>query len=652
MNFRSLFRLALTLLVFIACDSPSVDREGGPIAEWPAYRAGIGGGGFSPLEQLSPENVDRLEVAWPYRTGFEGGNADVYEMSQNTPILVDGNLYICTPDARVISLDPETGEERWIFDAKLNMERVAALNCRGVSHWRDPSAEPGTPCEDRIVFGTVDARLLQVDAWTGERCREFGSDGQVDLRDGIGEIVRGEYGVTSPPLIASGLVITGAMVADNQRLDAPSGVVRAYDAKTGRQVWSWNPVPPDAVPIAEGESGLPIYRRGTANAWSILSADEELGHVYVPTGNTSPDYWGGQRDGLDHYSSSVVALDIASGEVAWHFRTVHHDIWDYDVTPQPTLLDFPQASGPAIPALVIGTKMGYGFFLDRRNGKPIFPVEERRSPQMGVVQGDYVTATQPYPTKPRPLHPLTLTPDDAFGFTFYDRRACRRMIEERVSEGIFTPPSLQGSIHYPGLIGGINWGSLAVDASRQLVIVNTQRIATSVRLVPREEYEASLEDGSVKPGTQPQHGTPYAAEVIPLLSPFGAPCNPPPWGTLVAIQFPSGDVAWEVTLGTSRDQAPFPIYLFADTGAPNLGGPIVTASGLTFIAATTDFYLRAFETATGTELWRGRLPTSAQATPMTYRVRPDGRQYVVISAGGHLMLGTPLGDSVIAFALP
>ena len=616
------------------------------------YRATLGGGGFSPLEQITPENVDQLEVAWHYHSGLSDPGDDVYRMSQNTPILVDGNLYLCTPDARIIALDPETGEERWVFDSQLDLTRVSILNCRGVTHWRDASAEPGSACADRIVLGTVDARLLQVDAWTGKLCEEFGENGVVDLTAGIGQITRGEYAVTSPPLATGGLIVTGAMVFDNQRLDAPSGVVRAYDAKSGKQVWSWNPVPPGEQPISEDASGAPVYRRGTANAWSILSADEALGHVYVPTGNTSPDYWGGQRDGLDYYSSSVVALEIKTGKVAWRFQTVHHDIWDYDVTTQPTLLDFPQPNGRSIPALVIGTKMGYVFFLDRRSGKSIFPVEERPSPQAGVVAGDFVTPTQPYPTKPRPLHPETFTPDDAFGFTFYDRRACRRLIEERLSDGIFTPPSLKGSLHYPGFIGGINWGSLAVDPQRRLVVVNTQRTATSVRLVPRDEYEQSVEDGSVVPGTQPQHGTPYAAEIFPLLSPFGAPCNPPPWGTLVGIEIPSGEVVWEVTLGSARDRAPFPIYLFADTGSPNLGGPIVTAGGVTFIAATTDYFLRAFETASGKELWRGRLPTSGQATPMTYRVRPDGKQYVVITAGGHASLGTPPGDSVVAFALP
>ncbi|MGH7337571.1 MAG: PQQ-binding-like beta-propeller repeat protein, partial [Myxococcota bacterium] len=388
----------------------------------------------------------------------------------------------------------------------------------------------------------------------------------------------------------------------------------------------------------------------TANAWTAFSTDPALGLVYVPTGNTSPDYYGGQRDGLDFYSSSVVALDGSTGLVRWHFRTVHHDLWDYDAPSQPVFLDFSK-NGAVVPALIQATKMGHLFFLDRRSGEPLFPVEERAVPQ-GGVPGETLSPTQPFPIVPAPLHPATLTPDDAFGFTPWDRAKCRELIAGARSEGIFTPPSLEGTIQFPGMVGGANWGSGSVDAGRGVFILNTMRLATYIRLVPRDEYLKQFPDGPPKFGYEPQDGTPYALQRHFLMSPFGAPCNPPPWGTLAAIDVETGEKRWEVPLGTMRDLAPFPVWLFAPAGVPNIGGPITTASGLTFIGATTDRYLRAFRTETGEELWRARLPTTAHATPMTYRLREDGRQYVVVAAGGHGLIPSKAGDSLIAFALP
>jgi quinoprotein glucose dehydrogenase len=443
-------------------------------------------------------------------------------------------------------------------------------------------------------------------------------------------------------------VVTGAMVLDNRRVDSPGGVVRAWDARTGKRLWAWDPVPPGETTSADGE--MPRYRRGTTNAWTALAADPALGLVYVPTGNTSPDYYGGQRDGLDFYSSSLVALDVRTGLVRWHFRTVHHDVWDYDVPSQPVFVDFPKDGG-SVPGLVQATKMGHLFFLDRRTGEPLFPVEERAVPQ-GAAPGETLSPTQPFPLRPAPIHPATLTPDDAFGFTFWDRGKCREAIENARSEGVFTPPSLEGTIQYPGMAGGANWGSGSVDAGRGVFVINTMRMATYIRLWKREDYAAKFPDGPPAFGFEPQEGTPYALERVPLLSPLGAPCNPPPWGTLVAIDVATGAQRWEIPLGTTRDLAPFPVWLFTPKGVPSIGGPITTASGLTFIGATTDRYLRAFDTATGEELWKGRLPSSAQATPMTYRLREDGRQFVVVAAGGHGLIPTTPGDALVAYALP
>jgi quinoprotein glucose dehydrogenase len=407
-------------------------------------------------------------------------------------------------------------------------------------------------------------------------------------------------------------------------------------------LWGWDPAPLGHGPGAG-------WARGTTNAWAPLSVDEARGLVFVPTGNTSPDYYGGQRGGLDLYSSSVVALDAESGAVRWHFQTVHHDVWDYDVPAQPTLFDWPGPSGP-VPALVQATKLGHLFVLARETGAPLLPIEERAVPQAGAVPGDVLSPTQPFPVRPASLHPASLSADEAFGFTPWDRAACREAIAALRSDGIFTPPSSEGSVQYPGMIGGMNWGGVAVDPERGLLIANTQRIATRIRLLTRDEVRAKYGDTPPAYGLEPQQGTPYALERAPLLSPFGAPCNPPPWGTLTALDLASGEPRWEVPLGTTRDLAPWPLWL--NTGTPNLGGPLVTASGLVFIGATTDFFLRAFDIETGHELWRGRLPTAGHATPMTYRLRPDSHQYVVIAAGGHGILGTPPSDALIAFALP
>ena len=647
--------LATALWLLAGC-SPAALDFGGPVAEWHEYGGDKGALRWSPLTQITPANVDDLEAAWIHRSGdwhgFEGGIAPT--SFQNTPIVVDGTLYYCTPRNRVFALDPETGAERWVYDPEVDISRLYITNCRGVSHWVDEAAPAGTTCRQRIITGTLDARLIALDAKTGAPCPGFGVDGTVDLAHGIGDIAPGEYGVTSAPAIANGRIITGSMVLDNRRVDSPGGVVRAFDARTGALAWAWDPI----VPVeTAGEAGAGAadgpaevrYQRGTTNAWTTLSADPELGLVYVPTGNTSPDHFGGHRNGLDHFSSSVVALDIATGEVRWHFQAVHHDIWDYDLPSQPTLFDFPRA-GETIPAIVQPTKMGHLFILDRRTGEPLFPVEERPVPQEGQVPEEYLSPTQPFPTKPPSLHPDSFGPDDAFGFALFDEAACRKIIESLDHGPIFTPPSTRGVTMYPGMLGGMNWGSATVDPERAFLVVNLHRIVTKVRLIPRAELIEQYGDKIPEYGVEPQAGTPYALERVPIFSPLGAPCNEPPWGELVGVDLAKGEIAWRTTLGTSRDMAPWPFWF--ETGTPTLGGPLTTASGLVFIGATTDFFLRAFDQRTGEKLWQQRLPTAAHATPMTYRVRADGRQFVVVAAGGHGILGTPPGDALMAFALP
>ncbi len=635
-----------------ACSGPvSVDLSG-PTADWPEYGGDKGGLRWSPLDQIRRENVRHLEVAWTYRHGdVDDGSDGTTRTSFNaTPIVVDDRLFFCTAFNRVIALDPESGAELWRFDPEQRVTRIEGPYprvCRGVAHWRDPERAAEATCAARIFTGTLDSQLIALDAATGIPCPDFGEAGRVALREGIGDAAPWEYYPTSPPLVVDDVVVIGALVADNLRVDAPSGVVRAFDARTGRRRWAWDPVPPGHYPTRV-EGGR--YARGTPNVWSILSADADRGLVFVPTGNASPDYFGALRGTLGHYASSTVALDARSGRPAWSFQTVHHDVWDYDVASQPSLVDLPLESGP-VPAVVQATKMGLVFLLHRESGEPIFGVEERPVPQ-DPAEGERLSPTQPFPTHVPPLHPHTLTPDDAFGFTPWDRGACRERIAAHRSEGLYTPPSLQGSIHFPGPAGGANWGGVSIDPQRGRLFVNQSRMPLVVQLMPRTEYDA-LEDKTVEyPNDMyPMAGTPYAVLRSPLLSPLGAPCNAPPWGTLTGVDLVAGKILWEVPLGTSRDQAPFPIWwLQGDVGSPNLGGSIATAGGLVFVGATTDRYLRAFDADTGEEVWRHRLPYTANATPLTYRLSPQGRQYVVVAAGGHGW--SEPGDAVVAFALP
>ncbi|MFY9556778.1 MAG: pyrroloquinoline quinone-dependent dehydrogenase [Blastocatellia bacterium] len=595
--------------------------------------------------------MQNLKVAWTYRTGA----ANVKGRSVNdaafeaTPIFVDGTLYLSTPFSRVIALDPEKGIERWSFDPQVDLTKgYSELTSRGVSTWVDRKTS-----KRRIYVATIDARLIALDAATGESCKDFGLDGQIDLTRDVRLVDRGDYQVTSPPAVIGDLLIVGSSMGDNRGVELERGVVRAYDTRTGKLAWSWDPIPKDINDAArktwQGESAT---RTGAANAWSIISVDSERNLVFVPTGSPSPDFYGGERKGNNEYANSVVALRATTGKAVWHFQVVHHDLWDYDVASQPMLITLTRGTR-SIPAVAVGTKIGHIFILDRETGKPLFPVEERAVPK-SAVPGEEASPTQPFPKIPAgiaPIVPQTLTEQDAFGLTPGDRDACRKLIRDARSEGLFTPPSLEGTIVFPGNAGGMNWSGMSYDPGRALLITNTNRIATLVKLIPREEYNklrASGEGSRFKGEFGRQTGTPYAMYREHLRGPSGAPCNPPPWGALTAVDLKTGAVRWEVPLGTIAQLGMLPES--KNWGSINLGGSMVTAGGLVFIAAAMDTYLRAFDVETGKEIWKAELPASAQATPMTYQV--GGKQYLVICAGGHGKLGTKMGDHVVAFALP
>lgn len=636
-------------------DVPLPFQETG--SDWPAYGGTIHGTRYSPLDQINLQNVGSLERVWEFHTGdMPPDDGSVPWSPETTPVKIGDDLYLCTATNIIIAVDARTGREEWRYDPQVSYDAIPhAAACRGVAYFADPNAEdPDALCATRIFEATLDARLIAVDAKLGQPCTEFGLNGEISLEDGLGDTVPGWVSVTSPPTIVRGVVVVGHQVNDNEAEDAPSGVVRGFDAVTGELIWAWDLARPDLKgEPPEGET----YTRGTPNMWTTAAADEELGYVYLPLGNSSVDYYGSNRSEVENeYATSIVAVDVTTGEDVWHFQTVFRDVWDYDLGSQPALVDIPAADGTTIPAILVSSKQGDIYLLNRATGQPLFEPEHRPVPQ-GGVEPDYLSPVQPFST----YHTLAFDPieeSEMWGATPLDQLWCRIMYRQAEYQGMYTPPTHDRPwIQYPGYNGGQDWGSVAVDEQRGILIANYNDIPNYNQLITREE---AIEQGMLPvtaPGGDigdPQVGAPYGIKVMPgwRLGFTGLMCKEPPYGGIRAIDLATGETIWDQPFGSARRNGPFgiPSMLPFTIGTPNNGGPIVTASGLIFIAATTDDYIRAYNIETGEEVWRDELPAGGQATPITFEL--EGRQYVALFAGGHAFMETPKGDSLLAWALP
>ena len=633
--------------------------EARPDEEWPSYGRTPYGDRHSPLKQITPQNVSKLEVAWRFHTGegapeFKTRAPTALEV---TPLVFRGTMYLSTPLGRVFAVDPTSGNRRWVYDPQVDRNiYFGDFANRGVALWLDSTAAAGSRCSLRIYIATIDTRLIALDAATGTPCSDFGQQGTVQLRNGLRNTPAnaGEYEETSPPTVVGGVVVVGSAVADNNRIDAASGEVRGFDARTGALRWTWHPVPQDStIPAWRTWVGPNAHRTGAANAWTIFAADPARNVVYVPTSSPSVDYFGGERKGDNQYANSITAINAGTGAVIWTFQTVRHDLWDYDNASPPVLVTL-QIDGRAVPALLLATKTGQLFALNRESGESLFPISRGNVPASDVP-GEEAATTQILGSGLPALSPQRLSLDEVWGPTPEDLAACKQRLGELRNDGTFTPPSVRGSLIIPSNVGGAHWGGFAFDPANDVVIVPTNRIAAVITLIPRATYEAGKGRETVgeRIGTEyaMMRGTPFVLKRELFFGPSNAPCTPPPFGALTALSLRTRQVLWSVPLGTSEGLEKIGIRVPPNTpGAVNLGGPITTASGLVFIGAALDRYFRAFDVANGRELWKFALPAGGKATPMTY-LGSDGRQYVVIAAGGD---GKAWGwsDEIIAFALP
>jgi quinoprotein glucose dehydrogenase len=652
MRERSHTHSAFGLLVVLCAELVSSTARGQALGntDWPNYGNDPGGMRYSPISQINRENVAQLKVAWVFHTGdiSDGSGRPKRSGLETTPILVDGILYLTTPFNRVFAVDPETGKQLWVYDPMIDIAGSYGdgLINRGVAAWLDPLRAKGKPCRRRIFEATLDARLIALDGATGVPCLDFGNRGQISLRD-VARYIPAQYHMTSPPAVIDDIVVVGSAIDDNSRAEMPSGVVRAFDARTGALRWKWEPLQPNDPASAMQLSGK-AWRTGAGNAWTVMVVDRERDLVFVPTGSASPDYYGGLRPGDNKWADSVVALRAKTGELVWGFQLVHHNLWDYD-SASPPLLTTLQHDGKSVPVVIQGNKTGFLYVLNRDTGVPVFPVEERRVPQSDVP-GEVTSPTQPFPLVPPALSPQKLSADDAWGITPEDREDCRERLKNLRNDGLFTPPSLQGSLSVPGNVGGMNWSGYAYDPQDSLLLVNTNNLPSKMGVVPADKYWDEAGKNPEDAEYTQQAGAPYGVfRTFLFAKAHHLPCAPPPWGMLSAVDMTTGTIRWQVPLGSLA-----PNNSMVPKGTPSLGGPIVTAGGLVFIAGTIiDSAIRAFDVETGKEIWKAQLPTSGGATPMTYQARAGGKQYLVIAAGGHpKVTEEKQADEIVAFTLP
>lgn len=650
----SAYAFVLTPIVAADSDAPVTPvAKGQEQKDWKHWGNTTHGDRFAALDQINKDNIDTLQVAWTFRTGDLPESTDSGAEDQNTPLQVGDTLYHCTAYGKVFALDVDSGQERWHFDPKgsaPNWQR-----CRGLGYFEEPPSEQpavangvAAACTKRIFLPTIDARLIALNAETGEPCADFGNQGTVDLTTDMGEVKAGYYQQTSTPLVAGNVVVVGGRVADNFSTGEPPGVVRAFDVRTGALVWAWDPGNPQTTQRPpEGQT----YTRGTPNVWSAMAYDEKLGLIYLPTGNATPDFWAGSRTELDDkYSSSLVAVEAATGAIRWHFQMTHHDLWDFDIPAQPLLYDVPDDAGGTQPALAQITKQGEIFLLNRATGVPIAKVDERPVPQ-GNVPGERYSPTQPFSVDMPSIGNQQLYEADMWGATVFDQLLCRIQFKSMRHEGVYTPPGLDPALQFPGSLGGMNWGSVSVDPTTHYMFVNDMRLGLANYMIPRENIAEGA--SGIEMGVVPQSGTPFGAMRQRFLSVAGIPCQKPPFGTMSAIDLKTRKLVWQMPVGTVQDTGPLGIkmHLPIPIGMPTLGASMATQSGLLFFAGTQDFYLRAFDSGNGKELWKSRLPVGSQSGPMTYVSPKTGKQYIVVSAGGARQ-SPERGDYVIAYALP
>ncbi|MEG0317333.1 MAG: membrane-bound PQQ-dependent dehydrogenase, glucose/quinate/shikimate family [Comamonas sp.] len=644
--------------------NPDAKTGDTPAAEgdWTAYAGSHHGQRFSKLTQITPDNVNQLDVAWQIRTGDMKGPGDVGETTyQATPLKIGDSLYLCTPHSLAIALDADTGAEKWRFDPQAGMESNRQhQTCRGVAFYADApatlaaatavaptaAAASAAQCKHRIFLPSSNAKLYALDAETGKLCEDFGDKGAIDLTHNMPNKQPGYLNPTSPPVIAGDTLIIGASVNDNYAVESPSGVIRAYDVHSGKLLWNWDSGNPDATEPFDPANPNQVYKASSPNSWTVFSADTELGMVYVPMGNRVPDQLGQYRNADEEkYTAAIVALDLKTGKLRWYQQTVHHDLWDMDLGSQPVLLDLDLPKGRT-PALVLPTKQGDVYVLDRRDGTPIHAVTERPAPQGTDVPGEHTVPTQP--VSALSFEPPKLTESDMWGASLIDQMMCRIQFKKLRYEGRYTAPSLQGTLVYPGNFGTFNWGSVAVDPQRQVMFGMPTYLAFVSTLIPRDQLKGDTVMNLGEQGINANEGAGYAVKMHPFLSPMGVPCQTPPWGTVAAADLRTGKIAYQYRNGTIRDLSPIPLPI--KVGVPGIGGPLMTASGVAFLGAAVDNNFRAYDVATGDVLWNARLPAGGQATPMTY-LNSQGEQIVVLVAGGHGSIGTKAGDYVIAYKL-